>query len=109
MFCGVDVQKMCDQHLLGLNKELAQVKGTIEKHRYGEAIVRGHFQLGQVSTDKIEKRHREVVKEMERRGMNPGKPISFDDSLGYCIDLTGFPVEKMNRISLSSRCGDCRV
>lgn len=108
MFCGIDVSEMCDQHLIGLNKELFQIKGTIEKHEYGEAIVRGHWQLGQVSTDRIETRHRDVVREMERRGMNPGEPLEFDDGLGYSLDLTVVPFEKVNRVSLISRCGDCR-
>lgn len=108
MFLGVDVSEMCDQHLLGLNKELSQIQGTIEKHQYGKAIVRGHFQLGQVSTDRIEERHDEVVKEMERRGMNPSEPLEFADELGYCLDLVSFPFEDLNRVSLFGRCSDCR-
>jgi len=106
---GVNVTELCDQHLLGLHKELHQEKGTIDNHPHGQAIVRGHWKLGQASTEMIQQRHEEVVREMSRRGMNHDSPLQHCDGTGLLVDLLGMPVKQLNRVSLSSRCGDCNL
>lgn len=105
---GVDVTELCDQHLLGLHKELHQEAGTIENHPYGQAILQGHWKLGQASTDIIEQRHTNVVNEMESRGMNHESPLTHQDSTGLHYDLIGLPFKQVNRASLFSRCSDCK-
>lgn len=104
----MDVSELCRQHLLGLHKELHQEAGTLENHPHGEAIVRGHWKLGQASTDILEERHRQVAKEMELRGMNHDSPLTFEDSVGFHSDLIGVPFKQINRASLFSRCMQCR-
>jgi len=60
----VDPKKLCRQHLLGEHKELHQLVGSLRK---GKSI-KGHIEKGQVEIHSIEKRHKELVKEMLRRG-----------------------------------------
>jgi len=105
---GVDVVELCNQHLLGLHKELHQEAGTIENHPYGQAILHGHWKLGQASTEMIQDRHRQVVEEMERRGMNHDSPLQHSDSTGLHTDLIGLPFKQFNRASLFSRYSDCK-
>jgi hypothetical protein len=81
MWLGVDPSELCDQHLLGLHKEIHQEAGTLENHPHGMAIVEGHWRLGQASTDRIQDRHDEVAEEMERRGMNHHFFFDSHDSL----------------------------
>lgn len=106
---GVDVEKLCDQHLLGLHKEIHQEAGTLENHPYGEAIVQGHWCLGQVSMEKVGVRHQEAVEEMNRRGMNHDSPLNFDEPSVFQSWTIGFPFEAMQKISLSNRCEECQV
>lgn len=106
-FIGVEVSELCDQHLVGLHSELHQEHGTLQNHPHGQAVVRGHWKLGQVSTDQLEERHREVVEEMERRGMVHDSPLHYSDSTGYSVDLLGIPIRQVNRASLFSRCDNC--
>ena len=104
LWLGIPVEDLCDNHLLGLHKEIHQEAGTLENHPYGESIVQGHFRLGQVDTTKLRERHDKVVEEMKRRGFNHDSPLEYEDSIG--LSFSGFPIEKFNRIVLASRCGD---
>jgi len=107
MWIGISVQNLCDQHLLGLHKELHQEAGTIENHPYGESILQGHYRLGQVDTTELVSRHDEVVREMKNRGMNHDSPLEYSDQYGLVV--SGFPIEQFNKISLSARCNECEV
>jgi len=60
----VNPKKLCRQHLLGEHKELHQLVGSLRKGK----SVKGHIEKGQVEIHSIEKRHKELVKEMLRRG-----------------------------------------
>jgi len=107
MWIGINVEKICDQHLLGLHNDIHQEAGTIENHPYGEAILDGHYRLAQVDTTELVSRHQEVVQEMEKRGMNHDSELDYKDEHGLIV--SGFPIEEYNKITLSNRCGDCRV
>lgn len=107
MFLDIPAENLCDQHLLGLHKELHQEAGTLENHPHGEAIVNGHYRLGQVDTTKLVERHSEVAQEMVRRGMNHDSALNYEDSTGLLV--SGFPVQAVNKISLSNRCENCEV
>lgn len=104
---GIPVENLCDQHLLGLHKEIHQEAGTIENHPHGEAIMKSHYRLAQVDTTELCRRHRQVAEEMKQRGMNHESPLEYEDRHGLIVDA--FPIELFNRISLSSRCGECDV
>lgn len=107
MWLGVEVTELCDQHLLGLHKELHQEAGTIKNHPHGEAIARGHWLRGQIDTLDITQRHAEVAREIEKRGMNHDSPLSMEpvlDMMMYPVDMKEF-----NRKKLSERCSDCQI
>jgi len=106
---GIPAEQLCDQHLLGVHNELHQETGTIKKHPYGEAVLTGHWKLGQASTDLINQRHEEVVEEMTERGFNHDSPLDFHDDIGLHTSLIGVDVETMNKVSLSARCDECEV
>jgi len=107
MWLGIEIQNLCDQHLLGIHKELHQEAGTIENHPHGEAILTGHYRLGQVDTTKLNSRHDEVVSEMQKRGFNHDSPLNYSDSHGLMV--SGFPIRQFNKISLTARCNKCEV
>lgn len=109
MWLGVKVENMCNQHLLGLHKELHQELGTLQNHPHGESIVRGHWVLGQASMEKVRERHQEVAREMERRGMNHQSPLEYSDESGMHSWMHGLPFEQVQRAVLSARCRDCEV
>jgi len=102
LWLGIPVKDLCDQHLLGLHKEIHQEAGTLENHPYGESIVKGHYRLGQVDTTKLQDRHDEVVEELENRGFNHDSPLEYRDTQGLVV--SAFPIETYNRIVLASRC-----
>ena len=109
---GIDPSELCNQHLQGLHSELHQEAGTVENHPYGEAVVNGHWKLGQVQMDKLEEKHATVVEEMKRRGIQHSSPLPYKDRTGYRSWILGLPesfIQNMNRVSLSVRCGDCQV
>jgi hypothetical protein len=109
MWLGVKVSELCDQHLLGLHNEIHKEAGAIENHQHGKSIARGHWKLGQLSTDKLQKRHKEVVKEMEKRGMNHNSVFKFRDKVGFHSWMIGLPLHKIQKTVLASRCADCKV
>ncbi len=89
---------MCDQHLLGEHVELHMFAGTINKG----ISLEGYIHNGLVETNQIRKRHRELVKEMIRRGMN------------HKSELPSFKIARQGRINikenikeLSRRCNKC--
>jgi len=107
MWLGIPIKQLCDQHLLGIHKELHQEAGTIENHPHGKAILEGHYRLAQVDTTELVSRHKQVVEEMERRGMNHGSPLDYKDEHG--LIQAGFPIKEYNKITLSHRCNECKV
>lgn len=107
MFLNIPAEELCDQHLVSVHAEIHQEAGTIDNHPHGEAILDGHYRLGQVDTTELVKRHKEVVAEMERRGMNHDSPLEYRDEHGLII--AGFPIQTYNKITLSNRCDSCEV
>ena len=100
---GVDPTLLCDQHLIGEHAEMHQEVGTLRNHPHGEAIVRGHAKKRQVDTAKIQERHDELARELERRGMTHDSPLSYEDT----YDVGQIDPEE-NRVELSERCSECR-
>lgn len=99
---------MCREHLLGEHSELHQAVGTIKRHPYGEAVMRGHVKGGvpdDIDTSLIEARHEALADALEARGYGHDSPLeSFDDpGIGH---LSADDVER-NVDLLSRRCPDC--
>jgi len=90
---------LCRNHLLGEHKELHQLIGSI----LAKKSIQGHIEKGQVEVHNIESRHRELVKEMKKRGYN------------HKSDLKKFKPFKAGKINiienykeLEKRCLECR-
>lgn len=107
LWLDIPTEKLCNQHLLGLHNEIHQEAGTIKNHPFGQKILQGHYRLGQLHTTELQKRHEEVVQEMQKRGMNQDSRLKYRDQYG--LIQAGFPIQKYNEISLASRCNDCKV
>jgi len=92
-------KKLCRNHLLGEHKELHQLIGSLNK---GKSI-KGHIEKGQVEVHNIKKRHKELVKEMLRRGYRHESELpKFKDYKAGKINI--FENEK----ELVRRCKECR-
>lgn len=95
----VDTRKLCRQHLLGEHKELHQLVGSLRK---GKSI-KGHIEKGQVEIHKIKQRHKELVKEMLRRGYkHHSKLKKFKSFRAGIIDVL------KNERELEKRCKNCK-
>lgn len=95
----VNPRKLCRQHLLGEHKELHQLVGSLLKNR----SVLGHIEKGQVEIHKIKSRHKELVKEMLRRGYNHNSKLKkFKTFKAGKINIAE------NYAELERRCKNCR-
>lgn len=95
----VDPKLLCDKHLLGEHVEMHMFVGTIQK---GKSLA-GYIDGGLVETDKINRRHDELVVEMLKRGMNHQSPLpKIKLPRQGTINVSG------NLVELSKRCPDCR-
>ena len=103
---GVDPKIMCHNHLLGEHREMHQVKGTVEKHDHGEAILEGLADANAINTLLIKQRHDDLVEEMERRDWD-GHSTPMEDVENKFDGIGELDVEK-NLELLLERCEDCR-
>ena len=67
----VDPQKMCDRHLLGEHVEIHMCVGTLRRGR----SVAGFLERGLLELHNLHRRHKQLVCEMERRGMRHRSPL----------------------------------
>jgi len=96
----VDPAIMCDQHLLGEHVELHMLTGTLQR---GKSVA-GYVRDGLVELHRIRSRHRALVAEMTRRGMNHQSPLpEFPRSRGGAVD------PDVSRRELHRRCARCRA
>ena len=99
---NVDPKVMCRKHLLGEHVEMHMFVGTIIKG----VSLHGYVAGGLVQTQDIEKRHWELVAEMERRGMNHKSPLP--NSLKVALTPPQGEVNSAaNLIELARRCPEC--
>jgi len=94
----VPARFMCDKHLLGEHLELHMFVGSIKK-----GISMGGYLDGLLDTSKLLSRHKELVQEMQRRGMRHVSPLSFIPfkKEGWVDVIESFCI-------LSERCPYCR-
>lgn len=95
----VNPKLMCRKHLLGEHVELHMLVGSIKR---GQSL-QGFVDNGLIDTAKIQKRHDDLVKEMERRGYNHKSPLVYKDKLHI-----GKVDSKHSLNELSRRCESCR-
>jgi len=94
----VNPRLMCRQHLLGEHVELHMLVGCIVR---GKSLA-GYIEQGLIDTALIERRHLELVREMERRGYRHGSELpAFKALAAGRIDAVG------NLLELKRRCKSC--
>jgi len=95
----INPSKLCRQHLLGEHKELHQLLGSIKKNK----SIKGHIEKGQVEVHNIEKRHKELVKEMKARGYKHLSPLKYKSKkkIGKINILQNYK-------ELEKRCKECK-
>ena len=107
MWIGINVEKLCDQHLLGEHDEL---------HKFKHIFIRQHSIAGrvqypaQISPAMMADRHLELAIEMQERGFTHKSPYSQPD-LSHLSPQEQYPIidEEYNLIDLYDRCPHCRA
>ena len=95
----VDPRLMCRQHLLGEHVELHMLAASM---RRGTSL-QGFFENKLIETHNVERRHAELVREMERRGFRHASPLKrVPRKQGGRVD------RRANLAELARRCADCR-
>jgi hypothetical protein len=95
----VNPKTMCRQHLLGEHVECHMFVGTIKR---GKSI-KGYLDKGLLEIHNLQKRHEDLVEEMQRRGYKHKSPLLFSSSI-----KSGKINSKENVIQLNSRCQKCK-
>jgi len=101
----VNPKIMCKKHIIGEHGELHVIAANINKKR----SIKGYLEKGLIEPASIHERHRELVKEMLRRGYNhnsdmPDIDFSNLDTVEFNTDVD----ENIAIIDLISRCDSCR-
>ena len=94
----VDPRLMCRKHLLGEHVELHMLVGSLRRG----LRLDGFFENKLIELHSIERRHRQLVREMERRGFRHASPIVVEAERAGRVD------RRANLIELARRCRDCR-
>lgn len=95
----VDPKFLCRKHLLGEHVECHMFVGTILKNK----SLKGYKRNKLVEVHNLKSRHNDLVREMERRGMNHKSPLQeFKDFIYGEVDSV------TNIKELSSRCIECK-
>ena len=93
----VDPQTMCRKHLLGEHVECHMFNSTINKG----ISIGGYLDKGLLEIHNLQKRHDELVKEMQRRGYQHKSPLVF-----YTAAKEGKIDADANCVELCRRCGN---
>jgi len=96
---NVNTDVMCNKHLLGEHVEMHMFTGSINKG----INMQGYLDKGLVEIHNINKRHKELVKEMKKRGMIHNSPLNF-----ICNNEIGYVDSIYNLQELNYRCEECR-
>ncbi len=96
---GLDPKKMCKNHLLGEHVEMHMFVGALNKNK----SLQGYIEKGLVEIHNIDKRHEELVEEMNRRGINHNSPLP-----QYYKIEKGHLNKEYNLSDLTRRCAACR-
>ncbi len=97
---GVPPELLCDRHLLGEHVEMHMFVGSLRKG----ISVAGYVRDGLVDLSRIRARHRELAREMRRRGMHHRSPLPKHRRIrGGEVNVAA------NLRELSRRCPRCRA
>jgi hypothetical protein len=97
---GVSPELLCDRHLLGEHVEMHMFVGSLRKG----ISVAGYVRDRLVDPGRIRARHRELAREMRRRGMRHRSPLpKHRRPRGGRVDTAA------NLRELSRRCPRCRA
>ena len=94
----VDPRLMCRKHLLGEHVELHMLVGSLRKG----ISLEGFFENKLIELHNVERRHAQLVREMERRGFRHASPLIVKCKRAGRID------RRANLIELARRCRHCR-
>jgi hypothetical protein len=109
----VEPKIMCRQHLLGEHFETHVIATNIKRGRSIAGFIRNNI----IEPRSVEKRHNELVAEMERRGMKHRSPLNFsteiyldfkidqEASLKLLLDRCPLCAERMRSIEKGSELG----
>lgn len=101
----VDPRIMCRRHLLGEHVEHHMFVGTINKG----ISVDGYLRDNLLEPLALDHRHRELAKEMERRGYNHNSPLP-DFKIALPIDDLCKEIDKDSALKeLLRRCPECQA
>jgi len=95
---NVNTKGMCNQHLLGEHVECHMFVGTLNQGK----SVQGYLDNGLLEIHNLKKRHDELSKEMERRGMNHKSKLPL-----YKKIRLGKIDSAKNIHELNKRCNEC--
>jgi len=98
---NVNPKQMCSKHILGEHVEMHMFVGTINKG----ISIKGYLEKGLIEPHNINKRHQELVEEMERRGMKHNSELP---KLLVEPKVEGRVSRTDNQKLLASRCLECR-
>ena len=96
---NINPELMCRKHLLGEHVECHMFVGTINK----EKSIEGYVKKGLVELHKIRERHKELVREMRKRGYDHNSPLP-----NFKSKKLGKVDSKNNLLELSKRCPQCK-
>lgn len=90
---------MCRQHLLGEHNELHKLHGCLKKGKN----LNGYINSGLVELHRLEHRHKELVREMKRRGYEHHSPLVLNKPLPKLGEVDS----RRNLLELVDRCHEC--
>lgn len=91
---------LCDKHLLGEHFEIHLFVSAIKSGR----SIQGYLNKGLLNVADLSRRHRQIVREMKRRGMNHRSPLCVD----FCAVVKNTVDIDVSWRELARRCPDCR-
>lgn len=91
---------MCRQHLLGEHVEIHMLVGTLLRKK----SIAGFVENKLIEVHNIRSRHAELVREMDRRGMNHRSPLP-----KFRSRKLGKVDPKANLVELARRCKACKA
>jgi len=101
----VNPKIMCKNHLLGEHRELHMLVGSINK----KINLQGYVDNNCLETKAIRKRHKELIKEMKRRGWNHYSPLPKFNIQYLSKHIKNAKVDKHKSLTeLCNRCSICK-
>lgn len=110
-FTGITPEELCNQCLQGVHGEIHKELGMMKSENVHPNTTLGHVKLGQFGLQNLQKRHKNIEKEAQHRGINCDSKINIEWTEPYILDLyvAPFPYKTANRIRKAHNCIKCRA